>query len=141
MVAVVDACLAVALIAPDPKQTAVAARFRAWLAAGEDLHAPAVFPYEIANVLARLVWDGSFDLTDVPQAWSDLQTLGIVVHPFELLADGPRVAAIANTLGRRHATDCAYISLAMRLGADAWTIDEPLAQAARAHGFPVRLVS
>lgn len=141
MAAVVDACLAVALIAPDPKQSIVAARFRRWAAAGEDLHAPAVFPYEIATVLARLVWDGSFNLGDVPQVWADLHAIGVLVHPFDFVADGSQVATIANALGRRHATDCAYIGLALRLGVDVWTIDGPFAQAAQAHALPVRLLT
>lgn len=141
MTAVVDACLPVALITPDPKQVLVAARIRAWIAAGEELHAPAVLPYEIANVLARRVWEGTFNLADVPQAWADLQALGITLHAFDFLTDGPHVAAIAGTLRRRHATDCVYISLAQRLGSEVWTIDGPLARTARAHGLPVRLLT
>ena len=140
MAAVVDACLPVALITPDPKQAAVAAKFRAWAAAGEDLHAPGVLPYEIANVLARLVWEGNFTAADIPQSWVDIQALGITPHAFDFLADGPQIAAIASALRRKHATDCAYISLALRLGCDVWTIDGPLARAAQAQGLPVQLL-
>jgi predicted nucleic acid-binding protein len=139
--AVIDACLPIALITPDPMQAVVAATFRAWIAAGEDLHAPAVLPYEIANVLARLVWEGRFNPADAPQTWADPQALGIGIHPFDFLADGPQVATIASTLQRRHATDCTYIGLAQRLGCDVWTTDGPLARAAQAHGFPVQLLT
>lgn len=141
MAAVVDACLPVALITSDPKQAAVAAKFRAWAAAGEELHAPGVLPYEIANVLARLVGEGNFTAADIPQAWADIQALGITLHAFELLADGPQVAAIASALRRKHATDCAYISLALRLRCDVWTIDGPLTRAAQAQGLPVKLLT
>ena len=140
MAAVVDACLPAALITPDPKRTAVAAKFRAWTAAGEELHAPEVLPYEVANVIARLVWEGNFNLADIPQAWADIQSLGITLHAFDFLADGPQIATIASALRRKHATDCAYISLALRLGCDVWTIDGPLARAAQAQGLPVQLL-
>jgi predicted nucleic acid-binding protein len=139
--AVVEACLPIALITPDPKQAAVAATFRAWIAAGEELHALAVLPYEIANVLARLVWEGRFNPADFPQTWADLQALGISAHPVDFLADGPQVATIAGTLQRSHATDCTYISLALRLGCDVWTIDGPLARTAQAHNLPVQLLT
>jgi predicted nucleic acid-binding protein len=141
LAAVVDACLPVALITPDPKQALVAAKFRAWTAAGEDLLAPGVLPYEIANVLARLVWEGNFNAIDIPQAWADIEALGITFHPFDFLADGPQVATIASALRRKHATDCAYISLAIRLGCEVWTIDGPLARAAQLQGLPVQLLT
>jgi len=141
LASVVDACLPVALITPDPKQAVVAAKFRAWSTAGEDLHAPGILPYEIANVLSRLVWEGNFDPADIPQAWADIQDLGIPLHPFDFLADGPRIASIARALRRKHATDCAYISLASRLRCDVWTIDGQLARSAQAQGFPVQLLA
>jgi predicted nucleic acid-binding protein len=141
LAAVIDACLPVALIAPDPKQAAVVARFRAWATAGEDLHAPGVPPYELANVLARLVWEKRFNAADIPQTWADLQSLDITIHGFDFLADGPRIATLAASLRRRHATDCAYIALALRLGCDVWTIDGPLARAAQAEGLPVQLLA
>lgn len=119
----------------------MAAKFRAWTAAGEDLHAPEILPYEIANVLARLVWEGNFNTADIPRAWTDIQALGITLHPFDFLADGPQIATIATALRRKHATDCAYISLAMRLGCEVWTIDGPLARAAQAQGLPVQLLT
>lgn len=56
MSVVVDASLIVALVVADERQAAIQARLETWLESGEDLHAPAVLPYEVANVLARLVF-------------------------------------------------------------------------------------
>ena len=141
MAVVIDACLPAALITADPRQAVVAAKFQAWLTAGEDLVAPAVLPYEISNVLSRLVFDGTFDLGDLPGAWADVQLLGIRLEPFDVALDGPQVISIAARLRRRQATDCAYISLALRLDSVVWTIDGQLARAAQAEGLPVQLLA
>jgi len=138
---VIDACLPVALMTADPSQGLVAARFQEWLTTGEDLVAPAVLPYEISNVLSRLVFDGTFDPGDVPRAWADLLLLGIRLEPFDVALDGPQVVSIAARLRRRQATDCAYISLALRLSSVVWTIDGRLARAAQAEGLPVQLLA
>jgi len=141
LAAVVDACLPVALITADPRQAIVAAKFRAWSSAGEDLHAPGILPYEIANVLSRLVWEGTFDPADVPHAWANIQAVGISLHSFDFLADGLQIASIARALRRKHASDCAYVTLALRLSCDVWTIDGQLARSAQAQGFPVQLLA
>lgn len=108
---------------------------------GEDLHAPAVLPYEIANVLARLAFDGDLGAHDVADAWSDLAALDVVLHPFELTQDGSAVAAITTRLRCRHATGSTYIRLAQQLDTAVWTLDGPLARNAVDVGLPVKLIT
>ena len=141
MSAVVDASLVVALVTADPRHNAVQAKFEAWFSENEQLHAPAVLPYEIANVLARLTWDGTFDAADLAVTWTNIDLLGLVLHPFEFSTDGPRVAAITTALRRKHATDSSYLCLAERLQAELWTLDGALARGAQAQGFPVQLLA
>ena len=105
------------------------------------LHAPAVFPFEIANVLARLAFDGELEPGEVEDIWVDLAALDIALHPFDLSRDSRDVAAITARLRRRHATDSTYIALARRLDTALWTLDGSLARNAGQAGFPVRLVS
>jgi predicted nucleic acid-binding protein len=140
-VVVVDAGIVVALFTPDPRQAAAQAQYRGWVAAGEERHAPAVMPYEVMNVVAREVWDGALTTAEADVVWTNLDALGITVHPFEATLDGPRSLAIAQLLRRRHATDCAYVSLAEWLGGVVWTLDGPFAHAATAAGLPVQLLS
>ena len=137
---VVDAGIVLALFMPDVRQATVQARYRAWIAADEGRHAPAVMPYEVMNVLARSLWDRTISRAAADVVWNELNTLGIIVHPFLATVDGPRALAIASQLRRRHATDCAYVCLAERLGAVVWTIDSAFAQAAGAAGLPVQLL-
>jgi len=129
------------LLVADDRQPTVQAHLHNWLDAGETLHAPGVLPYEVANVLARLVFDGALTTDDVTEIWTDVAVLGLVLHPFELTRDGPGVAAVTTRLRRRHATDSAYVCLAQRLGAVMWTLDGALARNAADVGLPVGLVS
>lgn len=141
MSVVLDASLVVALIVTDERQHAAQAQLAAWLDAGEELHAPGVLPYEVANVLARLVFDGALQSNEVTEIWHDLAAVGLVLHPFELTRDGPEAAAVTARLRRRHATDSTYVCLAQRLGTVMWTLDRALARNAADVGLPVQLIS
>jgi predicted nucleic acid-binding protein len=138
---VVDASVVVAVVVADERQHAARSHLNGWLEAGEELHAPAVLPYEVANVLARLVFDGALDVDDVTEIWQDLAALGLVLHPFDLAQDGPAVAAATARLRRRHAADSTYVCLAQRLGTAVWTLDGALVRNAADVGLPVKLVS
>lgn len=138
---VVDASVIVALLVADERQEAVRLHLERWLESGEDLHAPAVLPFEISNVLARLVFDGALDEADVADIWNDVADLGVILHPFDLTRDGPEVAAITTQLRRRHATDSTYVCLARHLDSTMWTLDGSLARNAADVGLPVRLIT
>ncbi|MHB8295599.1 MAG: type II toxin-antitoxin system VapC family toxin [Acidimicrobiales bacterium] len=141
MSVVVDASLIVALLVADERQAATQAHLETWVDSGEELHAPAVLPYEVANVLARLVFDGDLEADGITDIWSDLVALGVELHPFGLSGDGPAVAAITTQLRRHHATDSTYIRLAQQLDTDVWTLDGPLARNAADVGLPVKLIA
>ena len=141
MSVVVDASLIIALVVADERQAAAQARLESWVESGEDLHAPAVLPYEVANVLARLVFDGDLEADGIADTWSDLAALDLALHPFDLTQDGPAVAAITSQLRRRHATDSTYIRLAIQLDTAVWTLDGPLARNAADVGLPVNLIT
>lgn len=138
---VVDASLIVALLVADERQAAAQAQLGRGVEPGEPLHAPAVLAYEVANVVARLVFEGHLAVDAITDTWSDLAALDIVIHPFDLVRDGPAVAAITAQLRRRHSTDAAYVHSAQRLGTYVWTLDRPLARNAVDVGLPVTLVA
>ena len=131
----------IAVVVADERQGAARRHLDGWLEAGEGLHAPAVLPYEVANVLARLVFDGALDIGEVHDIWNDLGALGLAFHAFDLARDGEEIAALTARLRRRHATDASYVCLAQRLGTDLWTLDAALVRNASTVGLPVRLVA
>ena len=141
MSVVVDASVIVAVMVADERQAAARGQLEDCLAADEELHAPAVLPYEIANVLARLVFDGAIQVSEVSEIWDDLAALRVVLHPFDLTEDGREVAAITAQLRRRHATDSTYVHVARRLGTILWTLDAALARNAADLGLPVQLLT
>ena len=88
-----------------------------------------------------MVFDGDLEADDVAGTWSDLAALDVVLHPWDLIHDGPAVAAITSALRRRHATDATYVRLAQQLDTAVWTLDGPLARNAADVGLPVKLIS
>ena len=67
MAIVVDANLVVVLATTDPRAPAVERHLQIWLDRGEELHAPHLLLYEVANALTRQVaagWLAADDLAD-----------------------------------------------------------------------------
>jgi predicted nucleic acid-binding protein len=135
---VIDANLLVALALNDPRAAAVDRRFRQWASAGEDLHAPELLRYEVANALTRAVVAGHLAPDRVASAWEHVMRVDVQLHP---LADGAAAVATALRLDRSSAYDAAYVVLAQTLDAELWTLDGPLARNAGRLGWPVLLVA
>jgi predicted nucleic acid-binding protein len=138
MAAVLDASLLVALASGDPRADAVSARLAGWLASGEELHAPALTPFEVANGLTRLVAAGALPEDRVETAWSSIQELPVTYHP---LRDGPLVVSLARRLERKSAHDAAHLALARELSGVCWTLDGRLVRNAARLGLPVQLAA
>lgn len=108
MAIVVDATLVVVLATRDPRVDAVEHRVQTWVDQGEELHAPSLLPYEVANALTRLVAAGRLKPSDVEKAWMFVlvEDIPLQLHP---LVAGPQVIGIAHRLGRASAYDAAYL--------------------------------
>lgn len=122
----------------DDRAPAVTALLQSSLSIGEELHAPALLPYEVASGLTRLAAAGYFPAERLSEAWSSVMAIPITYHV--LMEQGDQVIAIALRLRRQSAYDAAYVALAQEVGAELWTFDGPLARNAAALGFPVHLV-
>lgn len=138
MAIVVDANVLVVLASGDPRKKAAEARILGWITAGEDIHAPALLPYEVANGLTRLVAAGAFPRERLAVAWQTVLAVPINYHTLQ--DGGDHFIALVLQLGRRSAYDAAYLSLAQQLKGELWTFDGPLARNAIGLGFPVHLV-
>lgn len=137
MAVVIDANLLVALAVDQEHAAAVAELLTDWASAGEELHAPALLPYEAANALARLIATAQLAPETLPAAWQAIATVPVTYHPLD---DGPAAIHIALQLQRHSAWDAAYVALAIALEATFFTLDGPLARNAADVGLPVQLV-
>ena len=136
MTTVLDANILIVLVSDDPRRTLAETHMRRWIESGEDLHAPMLALYEVANGLTRLVSAGAFPTERVSEAWSAVLDIPVTYHPLEA---GDEVVHVAVRLGRASAYDASYLSLAGQLEADLWSFDGPLARNASNLGFRVHL--
>ena len=107
-------------------QTAAAQRIESRIfSRNQSLHAPELLDLEVAQVLRRLVREGTLSASRAEQAIQDLLDLRITRYPHPVLL--PRIWQLRHKLS---AYDAAYIVLAEKLGATLLTRDTKLASAA-----------
>lgn len=137
MAVVLDANLLVALASDEAQAQTIEEHFSEWAEIGEELHAPALMPYEVANALTRLIAAGQLAVETLAEVWVAIGRVPITYHA---LSDGAATVEVALRLGRRSAYDAAYVQLALALNAELWTLDGPLARNATDQNLPVRLI-
>jgi len=91
---------------------------------GESLHAPHLLDVEVAQVLRRLVREGSVSAPRADQAIQDLLDLRVTRYPHFVFL--PRIWRLRDNFS---AYDAAYVALAEKLGATLVTRDARLASA------------
>ena len=91
---------------------------------GESLHAPHLLDLEVAQVLRRLVREGSVSAPRADQAIEDLLDLRVTRYPHFVFL--PRIWRLRDNFS---AHDAAYLALAQELGATLVTRDSRLASA------------
>ena len=119
MTIVADASAVVALLVEEAAGAWVADELR-----GERLIAPALLPFEVANVLRRLELAGDLSMAEATLAHDDLLGLPVDLVPHRHLAS--RAWALRHNLT---AYDAAYVSLAEVFDVALITLDHRLANA------------
>jgi predicted nucleic acid-binding protein len=99
----------------------------------ESLHAPHLLDLEVAQVLRRLVREGTITAHRADEAIRDLLDLRITRYPHFVLL--PRIWQLRHTFS---SYDAAYVVLAEKLGAALVTRDGHLVSASR-HAAPIEL--
>jgi predicted nucleic acid-binding protein len=126
---VVDASLAIRLILPDPRRSALVARMERWLQDGYELAAPDLWLYEMTTALCKAAF---FGLVTAEEAENSLPLVSDL--PIQLVAADAEQARLAfawtRRLNRTAAYDSFYLALAESLGCQLWTADRRLHNAA-----------
>jgi predicted nucleic acid-binding protein len=119
--AVVDASAVAAILFAEPEAEALGERLR-----GEDLAAPSLLPFEVANVAAVKLRRGSTPRRALEVGLEAFSRLGVALYP----TDPTALLSLASRTGLT-AYDAAYLWLAGSLGAELVTLDRKLERAWR----------
>jgi predicted nucleic acid-binding protein len=111
-------------------------------ALAEDVHrsgavAPALLRLEVANVLVVSERRGRISSATMIASLSDFEEMALQLEPGLDAAATRAVLQLARAEGLT-VYDASYLELALRLGAELFTLDKELVAAARRHGGPVR---
>ena len=120
MIQVVDASVVVAALVDDSPT----GRWCEQALQAGPLFAPHLMPFEVANIVRRLVLRGELDDTAGALAIDDLARLAVDMAPYQAVA--PRVWELRDNLT---AHDAAYVATAEMIGGRLVTLDERLARA------------
>ncbi len=131
---VVDASLIVGSVSPD--EISPGALHRAGLAFEMGAIAPALFAYEVENVLVVKERRGSLSRADRERTSADIASLPIAIRPLDLDRIRRELGVLAARAGLT-VYDAAYLDLAIETGAAMATLDGRLAAAAREAGVPL----
>jgi predicted nucleic acid-binding protein len=120
----VDASAAVQWLLPEAHSGQVHALFTTVSAAGEQIVAPALLPFEVANVLRKRVTRAQLTQADAEQLMDQFQTLPVALRLPQWLHR--EALGIADRYSLPAVYDAYYVALAQRLGCDLWTDDQRL---------------
>jgi predicted nucleic acid-binding protein len=129
-VVVIDANLAVSLVIPLAYSNLTLSRMVEWQREQARLLVPALWHYEVLSTLRKSIVLGILSKELVSNALEKLQTLAIeeVAPQFER---DERVMEWASRIGQAVAYDSVYLALAEEMGAELWTADKRLVEAAQ----------
>jgi predicted nucleic acid-binding protein len=133
----VDASVALDLLLPSERTSAVDALWAQWLTEGTALVAPPFFFVEVASVLRNKVFLRRISPERGEEAFRHFLDMPVRGGQFEGIQE--RAWRLAVELGRPEAYDCQYLAVAEHRGCELWTSDHRLYRAV-AQVFPwVRL--
>lgn len=125
---VVDTSVAVKWVLAESDSATANALLAEWTRNGVSVLAPALFSYEVTNVVRQQIQKGVLTLDEAKLALSGLFAVGPkLVAPVDqhaATALGMRSLELAHQFGQPAAYDAHYLALAEREGCEYWTADE-----------------
>jgi predicted nucleic acid-binding protein len=115
---VVDASLGIKWVLEEHDSEKAEDLLVGWLNAGVQLYAPALFIYEINNVLFRRV-----TIETAQKAHSELLGIGLILDFSQSSTLSARAMELAHQFNMRATYDAHYLALAERESCDLWTAD------------------
>lgn len=132
-VVVIDAKIGLAQLLPLPYSTAVNRQMQAWSRYKNRMVVPTLWWYEIAAGLRKAIVMGAITLPRANEALEQVASMGL-----EELVPSKKInqlaLAWAEQIDQPNTYDAQYLAMAEYIGAEFWTADAKLAEAARQTG-------
>ena len=125
-VVVVDASLALKWVILEEDSKAAEALLAEWTGIAMTLIAPALFMYEVTNIIYRKVGRTALSLDEAKQMQEKLRQRGPTLEMPQDTALSLRAMDLAQRFRLPATYDAHYLALAEREGCDYWTADERL---------------
>ena len=132
-VIVIDAKIGLAQLLPLPYSPAVNRQMQIWSRYKNRLVVPTLWWYEIAAGLRKAIVMGAINLTKANEALEQVASMGL-----EELVPSKKISQLAlawaEQIRQSNTYDAQYLAMAEYIGAEFWTADAALAEAARQTG-------
>lgn len=122
-IVVVDASIALKWVIDESDSAKAHALLIEWSDKGIILLAPALFTYEITNILYQNVRKNEITLERAKRALEDVMFLGIEIDIPQDFGLDRRAIELAHKFGFKATYDSHYLALAEREGCELWTAD------------------
>ena len=123
----VDASIAAKWVLPEQHSALALALLAAARRRGEQIVAPRLLPFEVANIVRKRMVRQALPLADADQRLADFLHLPVrLIVPDRLHR---RALALADAYGLPAVYDAHYVVVAQHLGCDLWTDDQRLLRA------------
>ncbi len=125
-VVVVDASLAVKWVLTEEDSNIAKALLNKWTDEGKEVTAPALFAYEVTNIIYRQVVSKKLSYDEASQGLTRLLSIGVVLR-FSLYKDiSAQAMKFAHDFGLSASYDAHYLALAQSERGECWTADKRL---------------
>jgi len=125
-VVVVDASLALKWVLAEPDSNTAVILLNKWTDKGISVIAPALFTYQVTNILYRQVVAGKLTYGEAKQGLIDLFSIGVLLK-FSLYEDiSIQAMEFAHQLKLPATYDAHYLALALDENCECWTADKRL---------------
>jgi predicted nucleic acid-binding protein len=132
-IVVVDASVALKWVIDESDSDKAQALLIEWGNKGTIMLAPALFTYEITNILYQNVRKNEITLERAKSAIKDVIFLGIEFDIPQDMGLGRRAIELAHKFGLKATYDSHYLALAEREGCELWTADTKMWKAVKEH--------
>ena len=123
---VVDASVAVKWVLAEPDSLIATKLLNTWTNEGKRVIAPALFAYEVTNIIHRRVVTNRLTDDQAVQALTDLLSTGVTLHFSKYEEISLRSIKLAHLFGMPAVYDTHYLALALQQNCEYWTADTRL---------------